>query len=187
MLTSPFSSLSKKAEKKLTFFLVIATIFIGYFMLFFDSFLTNEVCENGIISFQLAKHVGVSEAILNSWNNQSKISAGLNTGLDFLFLIIYPSLIALLVHKLNRKLWSNHSFYSIGIIVLFTQFFAALFDAIENIGLTQLLLGNITQFWTSIAYYFAIAKFILLAIGILYIIINFIIFIIKKVNKNEQN
>ena len=185
MLTSPFSSLSKKAEKKLTFFLSFSTIFIGYFMLYFDSLLTNTVCKNGTISFQLAKDIHVSEAILNSWDNQSKMSAGISTGLDFLYLIIYPSLIALLIHKLNKKLWTNHSFYSFGIIILFAQFFAALFDAIENIGLIQLLLGNITQFWTSIAYYFAIIKFILIAIGILYIIINFIIFIIRKVNKNE--
>ncbi len=185
MFTSPFSLISKKLEKKFTFFLVIATLFIGYWMFFFDSFLTNSVCENGIISFQLAKEVRISEAILNSWNTQSKISAGLSIGLDFLFLIVYPSLIALFVDKLNRRLWKNHSFYSLGLIILYSQFVAALFDAVENIGLIQLLLGNITQFWTSVVYYFAAIKFILITIGIVYITINLIIFIIRKINKNE--
>jgi hypothetical protein len=154
-------------------------------MFYFDKFLTNTICKNGIISFQLAKDVTISEAILNSWSTQAKISAGLSIGIDFLYLIIYPSLIALLIHKLNKKLWSNHSFYSFGLIILYLQFVAALFDLIENIGLIQLLLGNITQFWTSIAYYFATIKFVLIAIGILYILINFTLFLIRKANKNE--
>ncbi len=185
MLTSPFSYLSKKAEKRFTFFILLATVIAGCFMVYFDSYLKNETCKNGIISFELVSNVEDSKTILNSWNLKSKISAGLSLGLDYLFLLLYPSLIALLIHKLNKKLWSIHSFYQIGVIIIFAQFFTALFDAIENIGLIQLLLGNIDQFWTSLAYYFASIKFILILIGIAYIILNFSYFLIQKFIENE--
>lgn len=185
MLSSPFSSISKKTEKNLTFFLIITTVLIGYFMLFFDNYLTNSICKYGISSFELAKDINNSKAILNSWNTQSKISAGFSLGLDFLFLLLYPSLIALLIHKLNEILWKNKLFYSIGLFVLFSQIFTAIFDFIENIGLIQLLLGNSSQYWVSIAYYFSFIKFSLILVGITYIIISFIVLIIRKTKKNE--
>lgn len=185
MLTSPFSQLSKKAEKKITFFLIFSTIIVGFFMIVLDSFLTNETCKHGIISFELTNNLASSKAIINSWNTQSKISAGISLGLDFLFLILYSSLIAILIHKLNKKLWINRSFYSIGVVIIFGQFLAGIFDAIENIGLIQLLLGNLSQFWVSLAYYFAFTKFIIIGISFLYIIINFILLLIKKSTKNE--
>ncbi len=52
------------------------------------------------------------------------------------------------------------------------QFVAALFDAIENIALIKLLLGSNNSLFPSIAYYFASIKFVLIAIGIIYIIIG---------------
>ena len=154
-------------------------------MIYFDGFLINNICKNGIISLQLAKDVNLSQAILDSWNTQSKVSAGLSIGLDFLYLLFYPSLIALLIHKLNEILWKNNTFYFVGLALLFAQFFAALFDAIENIALIQLLLGNVKQFWTSVSYYFASIKFILIFIGIIYILLNFIYFVLLKATKNE--
>lgn len=185
MLTSPFSYLSKKAEKRFTFFILFATIFVGFFMIYFDSFLKNDICKNGIISFQLVNNIEDSKAILDSWNLKSKISAGLSLGLDYLFMLLYPALIAVLIHKLNQKLWGNHSFYNIGVYIIFAQFFTALFDAIENVGLIQLLLGNIDQFWTSLAFYFASIKFVLIFMGIAYIFLNFCYFLILKIIKHE--
>ena len=65
MLTSPFSSLSDIAEKKLTFFLATATACILYGMLSIDYYLINDVCKNGILSFELAKDFNISKTILN--------------------------------------------------------------------------------------------------------------------------
>ncbi|WBX71136.1 hypothetical protein [Tenacibaculum retecalamus] len=116
-------------------------------MLNIDYYLINDVCKNGILSFELAKDMQVSEAILNSWNTQAKINAGISLGLDFLFLMIYPPLIALLIHKLNKILWTGKPVYQVGLILLFSQFFTAIFDAIENICLIQLLLGSTNKLW----------------------------------------
>ncbi|QXP73028.1 hypothetical protein H0I31_04845 [Tenacibaculum sp. AHE15PA] len=185
MLSSPFSILDNKTEKIVTFFLAIMTICIGYAMLSIDYFLINDICENGIISFELAKDIRISQAILNSWDANAKINAGISLGLDFLFLTIYPALIALLIHKLNKILWHGKPFYLVGLVLLFSQFFTAFFDAIENIGLIHILLGSTDKNLALMAYYFATIKFTLIIVALLYLFINFIIYIITNTNKNE--
>ncbi|WP_348718160.1 hypothetical protein [Tenacibaculum sp. 190130A14a] len=153
-------------------------------MLYLDSFLKNDVCKHGIVSFQLAKDITTSNEIINSWNQTSQIACGISLGLDFLFLISYPLLISILIHSLNEKLWLKSSIYNFSVILIFSLGFAALFDAIENIGLIQLLLGDIKQIWSSIAYYFAIPKFVIIVFGIIYILFNFVYSLFQK-NHNE--
>lgn len=180
MLASPFSKFKKATKNKLSLILLIATFISLFCMLYFDSFLKNEVAKNGIVSFQLAGDLQTTKTILNSWNSKAKIYAGLSLGYDFLFLMLYPLLIALFIHLLNEKLWKKSSFYNIGIILIYALFFAAVFDLIENIALIQLLLGNLQQLSVSIAYYLAMAKFIILLLAILYILFNFMYLQLKK-------
>ncbi len=183
MLISPFQNLSKKQERNLTIFLITSTLILILCMLYLDSYLKNEVCKNGIISFELAKDIAVSEKYINSWNETSKIACGISLGLDYLFLISYSLLIAVFIHKLNKKLWKDSSLYSSGVILIFSLFFAGFCDAIENIGLIKLLMGSTKQQWSSVAYFFAIPKFVFIAIGILYILFNFVYLLFKKQNK----
>ena len=180
MLPSPFLKCSQASERKLTWVLLLWLIALMVALHFFDAYLKNNVCKNGIVSFELAKNVEVSTAILHSWNAQANSAAGLNLGLDFLFLIIYPTFLALLIHKLNERLWVKHSFHTVGVVLIWASFVMGLSDAIENMALVTLLLGNLQQQWSSIAYYFALLKFAILAIGILYIVINSIILLSKK-------
>jgi len=183
MITSPFLKLNKTSENKLTFILLILLLIGIIVMRFFDVHLKNEITPNGIVSFELAKNLDNSILILNSWSFDAKIFAALSLGFDFLFLIFYSTFIAILIHKLNERLWQTTSFYKFGILLIYLQFLAAFFDVIENIGLIQLLIGSLDQFWVSIAYYFASIKFIFIALGLLYIIINFCYLMIKKISK----
>ena len=66
-------------------------------------------------------------------------------------------------------------------MVIWSVLLAACFDVIENIALIKLLLGDLQQQWSSIAYYFAIIKFTLLAVGLLFILINSILLLVKKI------
>ena len=181
MLLSPFSGLSIKVERKITFMLLISMIILMSIMRFFDSQMQNTATAKGIISFELAKDLSKSEAILNSWNTLAKTSAGMSMGFDFLFLTVYALFIALLIHKLNERLWKHSKTYTFGIILIWGVFLAAFFDIIENIALIKLLLGDLHQKWSSIAYYFAVSKFTLLLFGIIFIIISSIILFFKKI------
>lgn len=183
MLKSPFHNISKTSEKKLTITLLILVIVLIASMKYFDIPLTNEVAPNGIVSFELAKELNVSKSILNSWDTQAKTSAGMSMGLDFLFLIVYASFIALLIHKLNERVWKNSKIYKLGVLLILGMYVAAFFDAIENIALIKLLLGNLQQHWSSIAFYFAIMKFLLLILGILFIVVSWFV----KITVNKLN
>jgi len=149
-------------------------------MLYFDRFLVNETAPNGIISLELANTLERSTEIINSWSNLSQTYAGLSLGFDFLFLFIYSLFIALLVHKLNERLWKGVSFYKLGGVLIWSMYLVAIFDIIENVSLIKLLIGGRQQFWVSIAYCFAIVKFILIGVSILYILTNSFILLFKK-------
>ena len=180
MFASPFAKISQKTEKKLTFsvfYLLLITIVV---MRYFDTYLTNKITSNGIISFELAKTLERSQEILDSWSPLAKVFAGLSLGFDFLFLLIYTLFISILIHNLNDRLWIGKYFYKIGGILIWTMFIAAVFDAIENICLIKLLTGSLNQYWAHGAYYFALAKFLLISISLLYIISNFFILLFKK-------
>ena len=149
-------------------------------MRYLDGEIQNNETAQGIISFELAKDLSKSEAILNAWNMESKTAAGMSLGFDFLFLLVYALFISILIHTLNERLWKHTKIYTIGVILIWCMFLAALFDMIENVALIKLLLGDLQQKWSSIAYYFAISKFSLLFIGILFIVLNSIISLFKK-------
>ena len=180
MIVSPFYKLSKSFEKRLTNGLLISLIILIVVMRYFDAPLKNHVSTSGIVSFELAKDLSKSQAILTSWDAIARASAGMSLGIDFLFLLVYTSFISLLIHKLNERLWKHSNMYKAGHVFMWGVFLAGLFDCIENLALIQLLLGDLQQIWSSMAYYFAILKFGLLTLGILYIIINMVLLAVKK-------
>ncbi len=186
MLASPFSKsldlFTGKTGKKLTLVLFIVFIIITLVMNFFNTPLVNDICENGIISFEFAKQLSISNAILNSWDESAEASAGLSLGLDFLYLIVYSSLIALIIYRLNQHLWKNNPFIILGNLLIWAIFLAAFFDVIENIALLKLLLGETNPLWATMAYYFALLKFTLILICVGYIFMNIIWLLIKKIS-----
>lgn len=180
MFVSPFYKLTKGFEKKLIIVLIISLVVIFVGMRYFDAPLKNSVSTSGIISFEFAKELSQSIAILTSWDVLAKTSAGMSLGLDFLFLIVYSVFISLLIHKVNERLWNRSKIYNVGIVIIWCVFLAAFFDFIENIALIQLLLGDLQQYWSSLAFYSAFLKFGLLALSIFYIIVNLILLIIRN-------
>ena len=59
-------------------------------------------------------------------------------------------------------------------------FLAAFFDVIENIALLQLIYGSLEPFWSSITYYFAILKFAILVVAIVYVLGGIGLLLYKK-------
>ena len=179
MIVSPFQFLSKPAEKRLGLILFGSVVVMVVIMRFFDAPLKNEISPQGIVSFELAKDVNRSVAIMESWNSTAKTSANRSMAFDFLFLIVYGLFIGLMIHKLNR-VWIKSSFHAFGIVLIYLVFLASFFDIIENIALLLLLSGDLEQIWSSTAYYFAMMKFIILAIALVFIIVSTITLLANK-------
>jgi hypothetical protein len=182
MLQSPFHKLLKSTEKKFTIVLLILIVVLINVMRYFDAQIQHSGNFQGIISFEFAKDLSASITILNSWDTLAKTAAGLSMGFDFLFLIVYALFISILIHQINNILGKHSKFYTLGIILIWGVFLAAFFDLIENFALIKLLLGDLQQLWSSIAYYSAISKFSLLSLGILFILINSILLVFRKNN-----
>ncbi|MHA1697088.1 MAG: hypothetical protein ACTSUG_17695 [Candidatus Helarchaeota archaeon] len=150
-----------------------------------DSFLITEFSPNGIISFELAKELSNSNEIINAWGATAKSAAGLSLGFDFLFLLIYASFISWLVYLINDRLFikSKNIFFKKVSILL--PFIAAFFDVLENMALIKLLLGDLQQIWSSLAYYFAVIKFGLLIVVISYVLVGGLISIFKEKKRHN--
>ena len=182
-LLNRFQNYSLKAP--LIFFAIFTIIAFLSMRAFLEPLITSEA-PGGIISFELAKTLEQSQAILSSWDTNVKINTGISLGIDFLFLFFYGFLFALACFSIAKKFKNNIEwFYKLGVYLAFLQFVAALFDAIENIALIKLLLGSNNEIHSSIAFYFASMKFAIIAIGIIYIIIGLFTSLFQKGLKSE--
>lgn len=167
-------------NKILTSALMFATIATMLAMRYFDGFLTNETCANGIVSFEFSKNIDCAETILNSWDEKAKIAAGLSLGLDYLFLLLYSSTIALLIFRVAKNFKENKLGHNLGRILIWGIFLAAFFDSVENYALIKLLLGDLQEIWATIANIFATLKFVIIGFAVIYLIPCLIYFGLKK-------
>ncbi len=173
--------LQNNSQKQLLLFFGILTAIVFLAMRSVSEPLITSEAPGGIISFELAKSLEQSQAMLASWDTNTKINAGLSLGIDFLFLFVYGIFFAVACFSVAKKFKDRtHWFYTLGVYLAWLQLVAALFDAIENAALIKLLLGSLNSVYSSIAYYFASIKFVIIAIGIIYIIIGLLSLLFQK-------
>jgi len=166
-----FSQVTPNRHKSLLIGLLIATIvFIGI-MQRLNAPLINEVAAKGIVSFELAGSWQQSQAIINSWDGLSKSYASFSIGIDYLFLLLYSSTIALVCFMLMDGLARDSLLYPLGKAIIFMQMLAAFADILENTSLIQLLFGSNWQYWPVLARDFAIFKFIMILLGLIYLLL----------------
>ena len=164
----------------------LLTIIIFLTLGYFDKSLITEAAPNGIISLELAKDIDISIGIISSWNLNARVNMGISLGIDFLFLVVYSIFFATACYLVAQEyLDKNNWMYKIGLLLAKLQFIAALFDAIENIALIKLLLGSNNNIFSLIAYYFASMKFVIITIGIIYIIFGYTASLFQKRLESE--
>ena len=156
---------------------IILFLALGYF----NIPLVTKIAPNGIVSFELAKDINTSISIISSWDLNAKINAGLNLGIDFLYLVVYSIFFATSCYLISQKyINKNNWMYKTGLLLTKLQFVAALFDAIENIALIKLLIGSNNEICSLIAFYFASIKFMIIGMVIIYILAGYTISIVLK-------
>lgn len=132
--------------------------------------LVTPQAPSGIVSFELAGTPVRSEAILDSWDEQAKQYAAFGLGFDYLFMLAYSSAIGLgcllAASAIQGKGWP---LASMGAPLAWGMWLAALFDAVENLGLTLILLtGATASAWPAVSRLCALLKFGLLFLGLIY-------------------
>jgi hypothetical protein len=135
-----------------------------------DSALKSDVAPLGIISFELAG--ARAPAVLASFSEAARRDALLLQGLDYLYLLLYSTAIGSAALLLGRRLstaWPRLAAFARPVAWMLTA--AAVFDAIENVPLILMLRsGSADPSGASISQLSAIAKFALVAIGLVYLL-----------------
>ena len=158
-----YEGLSSLARKWLVFICSAAFLitFIGISL--FSKPLTNPAVPAGILSFEMAGSPEESLRILHSWSESDRRFAAFSLGFDYLFMVMYASLLSLACLASGKALsarkwpfarWAN--------FMAVTAWAAALLDALENLALAKILFGAEGSPWPEAARLCAAGKFALL-------------------------
>jgi hypothetical protein len=169
----PFEWLSPSAQNRAFVVLFVLTVAVMVILNVLGVPMKTEQAPGGIISFEFARELAVARGMVQSWGETGRVYAGLNLGLDYLFLFCYSSAIGLGCVLVARGLsgWIE-VLAVVGLPLSWAQFVAALLDAVENYALIQVLLGSGQASWPVVAWWCAVPKFIIVAAGLVYVIVG---------------
>ena len=173
MNTHPFLWL-QDSSRKTTFWVSTALALLTMIALqLLGAPLRTEASLSGIVSFELAGSLAKIEAILTSWDPTTRIYAGLNLGLDYLFIGTYVGAIGLgcmlVAENLDRH---GRLLGAAGMLLSWGMLLAGALDCVENYALIKLLLGSRANILAVIARFCAIPKFLIVLLGLLYVILG---------------
>jgi len=161
--------------------LILALVIFAAFRLI-DAPLQNPVTPNGIVSFELAGSVAQAQAMLDSWDARARLYAAFGLGLDYLFMVSYALAIGLGCLRAAGTLGRRWPWLAgLGRFLAWGLGLAALLDAVENVALTTMLLaGTASAPWPALAAGCATAKFVLVALGLLYALAGAVMWLVRR-------
>jgi hypothetical protein len=137
-----------------------------------------------IVDFELAGSVAKVSGIINAWDAPNKIRAAFNLGIDYLYMPVYSTTIAMAcvwgAAVLRAKGWRV-----IGVLLAWGLWAAAIFDAIENYALVTMLFGTVADPYPQIAQVCASCKFSLILLGLAYCAVAAVIRIVLLVRSTH--
>jgi len=180
-INHPFKWMDEAAQPRAFLILFIITIAVMIGLSILGAPLKTDMAPAGIISFEFAGNLSAAEKMMQSWGETGRVYAGLNIGLDYLYLFVYSSSICLGCIIVARRFSDRLEIAtSLGIFISWGQIPAAMCDAIENYGLIRVLLGSSNEIWPVIAWWAAILKFLLVTAGIAYVLVGFVVTALTK-------
>lgn len=145
--------------------------------------LSNPTATQGIVSFELAGSVPRASEIIGSWSQQDQLRAALSLGFDPLFLIAYSTAMAIAcfwaADAIRERKWR---IASAGVALGWGQWLAMLFAAIQDGALSTILLGQVREPWPQVASWFAVPKYALLALGLGFVLVASVSWIVHRIS-----
>jgi len=172
-IAHPFEWLPVARQTRAFVVLFVLTLVLMVALQVLGGPLKTDLAPAGIVSFELAGTLPLAQKMVESWGELGRIYAGLNLGLDFLFIVVYANCVGLGCVIVARNLSRQGAFLAnTGIGLAWALWLAALFDCIENYALINLLLGSQQATFAMIARWCAIPKFLIVGPGIAYVILG---------------
>ena len=180
----PFGWIKESSQFQVFLLSFFVTVVVIVGMQLLGQPLVTKAAPAGIVSFEFAGNVERSQAIMASWRHELRVFAGLNLGFDYVFMIAYGSTIGLAC-VLAAKGWQDErpGLALMGFILAWGSIVAAGFDAVENYALIRILVGSLNENWPVVAKWCAVVKFLLVGIGILYVLGSALIQFLAKLKK----
>lgn len=186
-MNHPFSWVPEDRQPRLLAMLVSTTIVLMLVMGILGAPLQTPEAPTGIVSFELAKTHEASQAMLASWDSRARLYAALGIGFDYLFMVSYALSIALAcVRVASRFSGRQAGLLRIGIVLAWAQPIAAVLDAAENYALVHIVLGSLDHAWPEFAYYCAVPKFVIVTLGLIYVIMGASISLAGSMRRNRS-
>ncbi len=151
-----------------------------------DHHLQNEVTPLGIVSFQMVGNVAEAQRALSAWGESGRMFAAFSLGMDYLFLVANALLFAYLAGLVGRKAEGRLPVIaSLSAWVAWLFIVAGVFDSIENAAFLVVLAGSSENLWPCLGTLFALLKFLLIGLGVLYLLAGSCLCTLNKNNPNR--
>jgi hypothetical protein len=184
-MTHPFEKIPAKNRKRIYWAMFGFTLFLSVTITLLGSDLKEYIDNNGqlvaphgVASFELIHNAAEADRILHFWGTSGKMSAALNLGFDYLFILAYANTIAFgcvwIASILRERKFLRWA--AAGIFFAWLQWLAGVLDCIENAALIRILFHAPTDTLALISRWCAIPKFTLaLVFGLGYQIVGLLI------------
>ena len=161
----PLDFIPQNLRKPMFYIFFALTILIFGVFSRSEQYLRTSAAPSGVVSFELARNLQTSQAIVDSWDANARLVAAFGLGFDYLFMLTYALALSLgLLLAMNGKMGG---YYYFAAWMGWGAFAAALFDAVENYALWNVLTSGVVSPYPQIAALCATAKFILLIVGLI--------------------
>ena len=172
-ISHPLGTIKTGQRARVFIPLLLATVGVGTVLSEVNQILETPAAPYGIISYEFSTTVEGARAILESWDPPERVYAGFSLGLDYLYMVLYSTTIALAClwagSVLAVRVWP---LASLGAWLAWGQWAAALLDAVENAALWIIMMGPIADPWPAVAAGCAAPKFVLVFAGVLYVLLG---------------
>ena len=184
----PFRWLPSRPRKIAFLLALIGTLVVLCALGMLGRGLETDGAPSGIVSLEFAGDLATTARIVDSWGESGRLIAGLHLGLDYLFLVLYTSFIALGCALAVAHFSPKHGlFVRLGVWLAWGQLLAGLLDVVENSALFSLLLGIHHPQLPRVAWWCAAGKFALVAFGLVFLLLASALAIIARVRQPKGN
>ena len=128
----------------------------------------------GIVALELAGTESKAREVIAAWDGAARRRAISAVKLDYAFIVLYVVTLGRACIVTAERLRGRRRLAAAGMLLGYAQWAAGLLDAIENAVLLKMLHGDPAQPWPRVARLCAIPKFVLVTLGLLYILFGWL-------------
>ena len=155
-------------------------LFLNILFIAGSKYYLSPLTSGEIVQFETAKHAGKAQAIIDDWVTHGKLEkAKQSIWIDYLFIFLYTSgLVAAVMFLSDATLHP--------LLIRSGRFFrwllpaAGICDILENIFMQQTLRSGPNPFTVMLTYDMAVAKFSILIVTFLFLVLCFFFWILRK-------